>query len=344
MNDQFDNLYMTTSQGPVRDIDGNYNPTGRAVFDAGWPKFYSYKEFSDGTQYTNSTDENRGGASQWTRTDRDRLLNGESIYNAEFFAGQFAYLYNAFNYVRRQPTSNNTLTNKLLYICDYAGYDSYSSHKWWSCVRDIGTAAGLTVEQLPTTTGTFSRYGPTYASESHYYAIIDSSKTQADWEAYFAQYDVIAWFGSNWSSNDYTLPNTLVQAFRTFFKNGGGLFASSDHNSFQKTVNRLIYPWFGVYYTGNINRTAGHPDYKISNVLSNTSYIPSGWHPLFDKLDPNSYIHAGGSEGEIVYDTSQSTTQTKTVPAGQNYVDFTIQPSGQVFVSTSNDCGAQITR
>lgn len=355
-DDQFNNLFITTSQGAILDENGVYNPTGRAVFDGGWPRWYSYKEMYNGEQRDSTTtygsgftEENYGGPARWTRTDRDNLLAGEDIYDSMLFDGQFAYLHNIFNYVRRTVNP----TNRMLYINDMHGYKSYGPDKFWGTVRDIGEYAGLATEQLRNTTRGDNEYWG-FPSNSHYYELTNSSRTESDWVSYFEQFDVIAWFATSWTY--YTLPQTVINAMRTYFNNGGGLFVPTDHSGiyelgpigtgFQNIGNQLIYPWFGVYFTGKIDRTPGNNAYKIQTILDNTNYIPSGWHPLFDKIDPSSYIHAGSSEGAIYYDGAQSTT-TSAVVGSSGEVEIAVGGSDtvkQLYVTTSNDCSQQITR
>lgn len=351
-DDEFGNLFLTTSQGSIRDSNGDYNPTGRCVFDAGFPKYGSYTETAAGLY--NTTGGERVGlvTLDWTTSHRDALLNGADIYDSSIFPPQFTMLANTLKFVQRPPNlPNNSRTNKILYINDADQVYVYSCQRFRSGVRDVAEAIGLTFDELSVTTGTFThhQYPGNHIGDSHYQALT-VSWSQTQWETYLANYDCIVWFGTS-ALGHYTLPANFINAFKTFFNSGGGLFATTDHATnpdgqvgdyFQQIINQLIYPYFGVFFTGRIDRTTQHASYQVSSILNNNAYIPSGWHPLFDGIDPSLHLHAGASEGRIAYDTTYSSTQAGTTNSS-SWVDVTVSPTADLFINTSNECGAHVT-
>ena len=146
----------------------------------------------------------------------------------------------------------------------------------------------------------------------------------------------------------YTLAPNFVQGLLDYFDNGGGLFVITDHDVFQTIVNQIL-PYYGVKFTGLINRTTDNDAYKVSTILGNTTYIPQGVHPLFQDMLPTATIRAGGSEGKIIYDDDPSTggafTSSYTSDANGD-LEITIHNNdvdvgyGQLIIRTANDCGA----
>ena len=283
------------------------DPGGRLVFDGGFPKFY------------NST---------WG-TYRGGINNGSvSIYDPSIPA-QYPYFYNVINHVEREDGSNK----KLLYINDAAS-GNYTAKVFNNTVYDIARVAGFTPSSIGSeSAGTHSGFLQTLHT------------TRASWATYFSGYDVIVWLGTHYQGSGY-LPNAMIQGLLDYFDGGGGLFVITDHNVFQLCVNQIL-PYYGVKFTGNIDRTPGNNAYRISTILGNTNYIPSGYHPLFANIDVNGFISAAGSEGKIIYDTSVANTSNYTTDSNgnltiTNHNNGTALGGGNTFVRTASDCGGQI--
>jgi hypothetical protein len=282
-------------------------PGGRLVFDGGFPKFYN---------------------TSW-QTYRTGVNNGSvSIYDPSLPA-QYPYFYNTIKHVEREEGSQK----KLLYINDAPG-GNYSAKVFNTTVYDIARAAGLT----PSSIGSESA-----ATHSGYLQTLHT--TRSAWKTYFNGYDVIVWLGTNYTSGAY-LPNNLIQGLLDYFDEGGGLFVITDHDVFQTCVNQIL-PYYGVRFTGNIDRTPGNDAYKISTILANTNYIPSGYHPLFANINPNGFISATASEGKVIYDTSVSNTSNYTTDSNgnltiTNHTNGTPLGGGNTFIRTASDCGGQV--
>ena len=282
------------------------SPGGRLVFDGGFPKFYN------DTWSTYSAGINNGSV---------------SIYDPSIPA-QYPYFYNAINHVEREDNSRK----RLLYINDAAS-GNYTAKVFNNTVYDIARVAGFTPSSIGSeSAGTHSGFLQTLHS------------TRAAWRTYFNGYDVIVWLGTHYQGSAY-LNNNMIQGLLDYFDDGGGLFVITDHNVFQLCVNQIL-PYYGVNFTGNINRTPSNNAYKISNILANSNYIPTGYHPLFANINTNGSIAAGGSEGMIVYggtaNTSQYTTDANgnlTISSHNNGAPL---GSGTTFVRTASDCGGSL--
>ena len=280
------------------------DPGGRLVFDGGFPKFY------------NST---------WNSIKAPIISGAKSIYDPSIPA-QFPYFYNAINHVEREEASNK----KLLYINDAPG-GNYTAHVFHQTVGDIARLAGFTPQSIGSETA---------ATHSSFLQTLHT--TRSSWSTYLSQYDVIVWLGTNYTVGAY-IPDAMIQGLLDYFDRGGGLFVITDHNVFHNCVNQFL-PYYGVKFTNNLNRTAGKDAYKISSILANQNYIPTGYHPLFANIDPNGFIAAGASEGEIVYDTSVSSTSNYTTDNNGNLTiakhnDGSNLSGGKTFIRTASDCG-----
>lgn len=286
----------------------NSDPGGRLVFDGGFPKFYN---------------------TAWSPY-RVGITNGSvSIYDSSVPA-QFSYFYNVINHVEREDGSNK----KLLYINDGPPGSNYTAKVFNQTIYDIGASAGFNVSSIGSeTAGTHSGY------------LTSLHNSRSSWATYFGGFDVVVWLGTNHTTGAY-LPNNLIQGLLDYFDGGGGLFVITDHNVFQTCVNQIL-PYYGVRFTGNINRTAGNNAYRISTILGNANYIPSGYHPLFANIDVNGFISATFSEGKIIYDTSVSNTSNYTTDSNgnltiTNHNNGSSLGGGNTFVRTASDCGGQI--
>ena len=314
VDDQFDNLFIASGDGVPSSCAGL--GSGRVVFDGGFPKFFN-KHWSDSYATSNDT-----------------------MYDPST-PGQLPYLVNSIKYTSANRGLNRT--GKLLYINDgSASYDvgENATRPEVSFNRSVfGCAAfaGLTGEYFMNLTG----------SLSHHTWLKNNTMTQDQWFNYFMEYDCVFWVGVNIAADDgpTRITSSMKDALREYYIRGGGLIFTTDHDVFQTGVNQIV-PMWGVSFTGNINRTPGHSDYLLSNILSNTNYIPTGQHPLFADMSPDSRILAGGSEGRIVYTQGRNSTYTSDAN-GQLFVSShndgsSINSTNRLWWRTSNDCGAVI--
>ena len=344
-NDQFGKLFVAVGEGFFRTDRGN--SPGRLVFDGGFPKFYGYPHehmpkdsmLAGRINYSfyqgNIWDHHAAGA-RWTESLRDSLHKGHSIYDGKIFPGQFAYLYNVFKYIQRQENQ----TNKILYINDFKNswnseMPAYGVARFYSTFYDIAEHAGMELEQLPGWLP--GRYGA--PKHDHVLEGRTQSLSSTDqWKNLFSNYDAIIWMGIQWNGekgynnennnkNNY-ISQPVVDALEDFYDNGGGLFISTDHNFFQGCTTPVVSS-YGIRFTGKANRTTFHPAYKVETILNNTSYIPNGQHPLFDGLNPGSYIYAGMSEGVIAYETGSGRLM--------NVSQYTTNSDGKIYIDKHND-------
>jgi hypothetical protein len=150
------------------------------------------------------------------------------------------------------------------------------------------------------------------------------------------------------------LTQAFIDGMLDFYDGGGGLFATTDHENFtQGSINQLVYN-YGVQFTGNIDRTSGDAAYKVSNILSQNDYVQYGSHPLFNNLDPESFLFASTSEGMIAYNSGQFPA----APQVSRTSEFTADANGSVsvgahvsgnaienrklIISTTNGCGTTL--
>ena len=358
VEDEFQNMWIGLGQSAAAE-------GGRLVIDSGWPKYIGYipqeiSNYGSGAWWANSAPDT-GGAPQWLTSHKTFLDNGGSIYDSANIPSQFAYLYNAINYVRR---SSNP-TGKILYINDYYNgitngsqypHSYYAAQKFHSTFEDIIEWAGYTFEQCPYNiqTGNIWSHGA-FLNGSH----ADSPSDAAGWKAFFDQYDAVVWVAANGGDGSSTykyLSADFLNGIHDSIDDGLGFFCTTDHEPyFMQTINQVISS-YGILLKGDVDRTNNASDYQVSNILSNNPNIPQGWHPLFNGLDSNSYIYAGSSEAEILYNTGQDTAYpiiTKT----SNYISdaagtititahddgITAIGTGELFVSTADGCRSEIT-
>lgn len=365
LNDEYQNLFIGIAEGSFR---GDGDQGGKLVLDGGMPKFISY--VPDDIPYnsyggnlswapTPADAHAAGGNAVWTTAMRDFLQGGGDIYDGTV-PGQAAYLLNVFQFIKRIDNP----TNKILFINDYKEgstsylrnlHEFYGPHKFISIFKDVAEYAGFTLDQLDDTVH------QTNFLYNHSGALLNKFSTAADWLTYLNGYDLVAYVGIEGANNLINPPYTgryLTQAFidgmLDFYDGGGGLFAVTDHHNFtQGCVNQLIYN-YGVQFTGSVDRTTGNAAYKVSNILANNSYVQYGSHPLFNNLDPESYLYAAANEGMISYNSGQfpnapQVSRTSEFIADSNgSVSVGAHVSGddiqnrKLIVSTSNGCGTTL--
>lgn len=356
-NDDRGNLFIAVGEGFFRPDRGN--TPGKLVFDGGWPKFYGYvhehmpinslngRYVSFPGYWSGTVYQGHEVGANWTRIYRDMLDKGHSIYNASIFPGEFAYLCNAFKYIQRKENP----TGKILYINDFRNNDNwynitdgetwpaYGVARFYSTFYDIAKHAGMEMEQLS------GGYIAEWGDPKH--DLVLEGKTPGlsaleQWRDYLANYDAVIWAGVNYNGeprygggyvgedqgkNNYVSP-IVIQALEDFYDDGGGLYISTDHNYFQGCVQPVVSS-YGIKFCCHVNRKKYRPAYKIENILNNKSYIPDGRHPLFDNLEPGSYIYAGGSEGAITYVTGSGRLMINS--------EYTTSSDGTLFINQHND-------
>jgi|11BtaG_2_1085332.scaffolds.fasta_scaffold02725_3 hypothetical protein len=354
LNDENGDLFIGIAEGSFR---GDGATGGKLVFDAAWPKFFSYipeeipyNNFANGlwwAQASSATNHAWGGTALWTTTERDFLQNGGDIYDGTL-SGAAPYVLNVYNFVKRVTSP----TNKILYINDYNvgtvngnTYDYYGPHKFVSFFKDVAEYGGFTLEQLD------DSIDPVNFIQNHGDALQNKFSTAGEWLTYLLGYDLVVYIGVEGPTG--SLPQAFIDGMLDYYDAGGGLFATTDHDFAQGSINQLVYN-YGVQFTGNVDRNSANVTYKVSNILSNTDYIQYGSHPLFNNLDPDSYIFAGASEGLIEYNTGQFPT----APQVSRTSEFTADSNGSLVVgahtsgdaienrklviSTSNGCGTAL--
>ena len=305
----------------------------------------------------------QGGLIKWKQSHKAELDSGTSIYDESKMPAWAGYLYNSIRYIQRKTNR----TNKILYINDYKdnnynsgvpattnnnGYYYYASQKFYTTFRDISEHAGITFEQMDYDTGP----GNTWV---HGHKLLSGFKNnEAEWKAYLDGYDAVIYLGSEPNS---WLANHFINALHSFVADGGGLLVTTDHDFGHGTVNQIVHA-YGIQFYGNFDRTNGHDDYKLGDIISNTEYVPFGSHPLFDGISPNNHIHVGKSEGAIAYlgdaalnYNSQSTINTTPISKTSSYTipsngslevtshnDSSALTDRKVIISTADDCGSAI--
>lgn len=343
VDDQFGNLFIAVGEGFFRPY--NNNTPGKLVFDGGWPKWYGYVHEDmplDSMMDSNvtfsffqgSTFEHHNTYARWLETYRDALDQGHSIYDTNIFPGEFAYLCNVFKYIQRRENP----TGKMLYINDFRdnerqNFPSYGVARFYSTFHDIAEHAGIQLEHLRGSR--IDEFGaPKHDTVLQGVSTSAGLSSLDDWKIYLAEYDAVVWAGvqyddvNNPNSHNYVNP-VVYQALEDFYDDGGGLYVCTDHNIFHGCLLPLLSS-YGVRFCCKVDRTKNHPAYKIETILNNESYIPSGSHPLFYDLEPNSYIDARSSEGSIVYITD---------PASRIMINssYTANTDGTVFIDKHND-------
>ena len=361
VEDEFGKLFIGIGEGSFQS-DGNAG--GKLVFDGGMPKFTSYFDaptnYGAGTWWAPPATQGQDIYSAWTRTHKSTLDSTGNVYD-DNLPGAAGYLYNAIRYIQRTSSQ----TNKILYINDYDDaisgtkrYPYYAAIKFRSMFKDISEFAGFTFEEPPINTGEGN-------AEQHNDWLKTGYSTKEDYLNFLNQYDCVIYMGVE---NDGYLPQILIDAFLDYYDNGGGLFISTDHDIFQGGANQMIQP-YGVQFKGNIDRNDQYlnnqnqfsnplnqnPAYRISTILSNTDYVPGGAHPLFEGLNPDAYLGAYRSEGELVYNdgtipnvprisitSSYNLGSTGTAGFMQHNDGTAFTYGNKIIVSTSNDCGTVI--
>ena len=150
---------------------------------------------------------------------------------------------------------------------------------------------------------TFTYFKDQTAAGSHYSWLQtnDAGETAATYLEYFNQFDTILYTGTDYvSGSDPWLSENFIQGLLDYVDGGGGIVFITDHDSFQKVMNPIVAN-FGIQFTSSADRNPGRDEYKVSTILGNSSYLPGGFHPLFENISPTASISAGASEGNIVY-------------------------------------------
>ena len=339
-NDQLGGVLIGTSEGRSRTPE--IQPAGKIVVDCFWPKWYT----------TNIKNE--------YFTDTSTYPDG--IWS-ENVPGAFGFLSNGVEYC---SSARLEKTKKVLWFNDQSlNGTKYGTNGVFSRERFekiLSTTIGYTVEEPPT--------GDSSSNNAHYKWVIAQNKTKAEWLSFFNQYDCILWWGCNghptsgsiqWLNKSTDNVTNFELAFVDYINNGGGMFVSTDSGRgatapFTDTLNILL-EYFGIEIYGSINRLFSGWDinkYKIKTYLTNSEYIPTGFHPLFKNLHPEQTIPGGESDGEIrfihkdkitsVYTTDSSgkltiTQHTGTTYGGDDKTSTKLIETGNLLIRTPNDCG-----
>ena len=327
--DQFGNLFIGIGEGTFRtDTD---DAGGKLVFDTGFPKFYD-------SSY-NIANSAAGG------------LNATNVYNSS--SAQFPFLVNSIKYI----TSNRlNPTGKVVYFND--GSPNYGAGHFATTMRNCSTFAGKTMEHIDGGNWDVDGLGaPISQALAHQNWVLAQNKTREQWFDFFNQYDGILWTAVNTQYGAY-LVQDFIDGLLDYFESGGGLFITTDSDAFSTTVNQVVY-YFGVYFkdpNGNVvDRITGDNAYKVSTILSNTDFIPDGTHPLFEGLNPNSYLYAGTSEGAMVYNdgnipgvsrlsitSNYSFDSNGDIQITSHNDSTSLTYGNKIIISTANDCGVVI--
>lgn len=277
-NDEFGNKFLAVVEGTGFD-ENAITTGGRGVFDAGFLK-YRGQEWS--SSYANN------------------------VYAASTPA-QFPFLVNSIKYTSRQFNQ----TGKVLYLCDSAGLNptpgKYDVTDFDSTIEACTGLANKTMDFWKDQTANASHYD--------WFMANDASETAQTYLTYLNQYDTIVYVSSATTGSPY-FSSHFIEAIHTYMDQGGGLIGLNDHGVFQWNSNAIVAK-FGFQFTGNVDRNSnatganGQFVYQVSNILSNTEYMPSGYHPLFENVSPNARMAAGATEGVITYyDTATGMTTT----------------------------------
>ena len=277
-NDEFGNKFLAVVEGTGFD-ENAITTGGRGVFDAGFLK-YRGQEWSDSY--------------------------ASDVYHQSTPA-QFPFLVNSIKYTSRQFNQ----TDKVLYICDSAGLNptpgKYDVTDFDSTIEACTGLAGKTMDFWKDQTANASHYD--------WFMANDASETDQTYLDYLNQYDTIVYVSSSTTGAPY-LSDHFIEAIHTYMDQGGGLIGLNDHGVFQWNSNAIVAK-FGFQFTGNVDRNSNARDangqavYQVSTILSNTEYMPSGYHPLFENVSPNARMAAGATEGVITYyDTATGMTTT----------------------------------
>lgn len=342
-NDQYGYPFIAVGEGRPRTPTSN--PAGKVVVDCFWPKWY-------------------------TSNIKDAYFTDTSTYPQGVFSanvpGGLAFLSNSVDYCRANRV---TKTNKVLYLNDQSVANTeynYGTNITFSRERFeklLSNTIGCTVDE--------PSIGDGVQRNAHFAWITSQNKTQEQWLDYFNQYDCILWWGCNgypssgsvqWLGKQSDNVTRFELALIDYVNSGGGIFATTDsarkgpgetHATFSDTVN-VVLSYFGIETYGSISRTQTD-HYKIRNFLSNTTYIPSGYHPLFKNMHPDQSIYGGSSDGQIRFIKDRAITSVYTIGADGNLVidqhtgtdyggDTKLDTSpismGNLLIRTPNNCGS----
>lgn len=329
-NDQYNNLWLAVGEGFFRPDRGN--SPGKIVFDSGWPKYYGYWHEDmyelDSVIFPGlrtSYDNYKTRAWLWSPEKNEYLKNGGSIYDESEIPGAFAFLHNSLNFIKRKDNP----TGRVLYINDYSQSQDfispvYGPTRFYSTFKDIVEYSGMQFEQL---SGTYiGVQGGWYHDRT--IGTTETFATSSEWKSYLQNFDIIIWCCTNYQTDNYVHQN-LVDALEDYYDNGGGMYIATDHDYFQGCTYALMSS-YGVDFTGRVDRTINNIQYKVSQILANREYIPTGTHPLFNNISKDAYIHAGWSEGRLIYVTDES----KRIMINSEYIS---SETGQLTVTNHTD-------
>lgn len=320
-DDQYGNPFIAVVEGnPYSPIDKTMG--GRAVFDAGMLKYEDLK---------------------WSSSYKTNVY-------ASNVPAQFPFLVNAIKYTKRvfNPTA------KALYLNDRSSLhptvpNKYNVRHFDTCLNDLLDIAGLQMDF----------WKGLDADSSHYQWFIDDAGNESaeSFLDYLNQYDIFVFVSADQQEVRY-LPDNIVRAIHDFVDAGGGMIVLTDHNVFQWNANAIVAK-YGFQFTGNVDRIAGNEAYRVSTMLANSTYLPGGFHPLFENINKNSFVSAGLTEGLIkLYDSTDGFDSTEDpLPHARtsayisgsdqslevtSHTDTSSTPigKGKIIVRTSNGCGA----
>lgn len=266
-NDEFGNLWLAVGESRAYDPDTGQTG-GRLVFDTGFPKFLNVGS----------------GATIW------QSAWAQNLY-ASNVPGHISYLANSIKYTRRAFNPQNN----VMYFND----DSQQGRYKFPISMFQANFAGV----VGAIGSTFTYFKDQTAAGSHYNWLQtnDAGETAATYLEYFNQFDTILYTGTDYvSGSDPWLSENFIQGLLDYVDGGGGIVFITDHDSFQKVMNPIVAN-FGIQFTSSADRNPGRDEYKVSTILGNSSYLPGGFHPLFENISPTASISAGASEGNIVY-------------------------------------------
>lgn len=321
-NDQYQNIFLAVVEGTGFDAAAQ-TTGGRAVFDTGFLKYRGH---------------------EW---DQSYAAN---VYDSAVPA-QFPFLVNAIKYTSRQFGKSD----KVLYLNDSVGHPTttgkYDVTDFDATIQACSILAGKTMS--------FFKDGVTVKSHYQWFLANDANETVQTYLDYLNQFDTMVMVSAAELGSAY-FSDHFIEAIHTYMDQGGGLIGLNDHGIFQWNSNAVVSK-FGFQFTGNVDRDPGNPQYKVSTILQNKEYLPSGYHPLFENLHPTARIAAGDTEGVITYyDTTTGmntstnplpTARTSSYSSGSNKsvvitehtdANNTALTGGKLIIRTASGCGAII--
>lgn len=264
---------------------------GRVVYDGGFPKFYNGIAGNQNTTFSTLTPSGK-------------------------------YLHNAITWV---ANPNKPTVKKVLILGDELSAASNYS------VKSTGnTGFLLTMQSICAAAG----FTPTFKNAGDYGSALNPTLSELE------NYSLVIFFGVDHIDVSRITPQAINDLV-TFRENGNGLIMITDHgvnissttqavtdgqsSGFFHNVNKLAAR-FGVYFTGNFDRTPVNVGFLRSTY---------GDHPLYANLTDTESIVAGASESKVVVTTSQqysgSTPLSVTLTQGINNINIlSVQNDGSL--------------